>query len=152
MSKNRKSISQWLSDTFGNSHKAISEKLSAEEYSAFTAEAGALQPEQEEEGDGPAGDPDPQAATGQTSEPTLEQRIAALEASLTAEKQKGTGLQAKLDAAQKKLQQSEEQKAQLRQAVNPLGSKDAADVDAAEDQFLTAADQEARKAWTESQS
>jgi hypothetical protein len=147
MSKNRKSISQWLSDTFGSSHKAISEKLSAEEYSAFTLEAGALQPVQEEEDSHEDPDPSPAPAAGGHEELTLEQRFTALEASLTAEKQKGTQLQAKLTETESKLQAAVEQNAQLRQAVNPLGSKDAADVDASDEDFLTAADQEARRAW-----
>lgn len=152
MSKNRKSIGQWLSETFGSSHKAISEKLTAEEYSQFTAEAGALQPDQEDESNEPADEEkQPLKQDAGSGEPTLEQRVAALEASLTAEKQKGTDLQAKLDATQKKLQQSEEQKAKLRQAVNPLGAKDAVDTEDTDEPFLTAADQEARQAWKDSQ-
>lgn len=150
MSSNRKTIGQWLTEKFSGSHKAISEKLSAEEYSAFTAEAGALQPAQEEEGSEAADDEDPKPDAG-TGEITLEQRVAALEASLNAEKKKGTQLQAKLNETENKLQQAETQKAKLRQAVNPLGAKDAADADASDEPYLTAADQEARQAWKDRQ-
>lgn len=162
MSKPKTSIGDWLSRTFGSSYKTISEKLSAEEHDAFVKDAEKLQSDEsfdsaqddgdESDDDGDEStDPDPKSSEKGKGADTIEARLTALETSyaasqkaLKAEQKTNKTLNSKVTELEGKLKVSEEQKAKLRNAVNPLGDEDVTNTDA-EAAHLTKADIEARE-------
>lgn len=160
MSKPKRSVGQWLNDVFGGSHKSISESLSAEQYNQFVAEASKLQSADgsEEEESEDSEEEESETGEGKKAENVnLESRVQALETSLKANqaalkaetKAKNVALK-QLEETQGKLQQSEEQKKKLRDAVNPLGDEDITDSDS--QPHLTNADIEARKSYKKNRS
>ncbi|MCE6987489.1 hypothetical protein [Dyadobacter sp. CY323] len=156
MSKKTKSVTAWLSEKFGISHKAISESLSAEQYSQFVGEAekvaaddltgeGAEDSEAEKQLENKDADA--------TAIKALEGKVTNLEAQLTAantalegEKKAHESTSAKLVETEGKLTASEAQKEKLRQAVNPLSDEDLVNK-GSENNGLTQADIQAREAY-----
>lgn len=164
MSKPKTSIGDWLSRTFGSSYKTISEKLSAEEHDAFVKDAEKLQSDDDEGDDGDESDddgdestdPDPKSSEKGKGADTIEARLIALETSyaasqkaLKAEQKTNKTLNSKVTELEGKLKVSEEQKAKLRNAVNPLGEEDVTN-SAGEEEYLTQADIDARASFNRS--
>lgn len=160
MSKPKRTVGQWLNDVFGLSHKSISENLSTEQYNQFVAEASKLQSadDSEEEESEEESEEEQETGEGKKAEnASLESRVQALESSLKATqanlkaetKAKNNALK-QLEETQGKLQQSEDQKKKLRDAVNPLGDEDITNSES--QPHLTNADIEARKSYKQNRS
>lgn len=167
MNKPKFSVGKLLSKLFPQSHKAISEKLTTEEYNAFAAEAGVLEGDPEGEviaatvGTVTQTDPDPTSspaeaapsaeATGQPAGPEASEmtstdyqaRIQALESQMTQLTTDNETAQSQITDLQAQLQQKDEYITKLKASVNPLAESDASNGAGASD-GLTDTDRLAR--------
>ncbi|MGM9509549.1 hypothetical protein ACS5NO_17570 [Larkinella sp. GY13] len=169
MKKPTFSVGKLLSTLFPKSHKAISEKLSTEEYNAFAAEAGVLKgdPEGEviaatvetvtaDETDQEATSTPAEAApdeevTGESASPEAgemtstdyQARIQILENQVTQLTADKTAAQSRITDLQAQVQQKDEYITKLKASVNPLAESDASNGAGADD-GLTDTDRQAR--------
>lgn len=165
MSKPKKGIGAWLSDIFGDSHKAISENLSTEQYNQFVKSAEKLQPADSDETDDDDADEDDDDDDKQDADPKnkdpkntdFESRLKSLEdglklsqAALKSEKKTVKALTTKLTEAESKVTASEDKNKKLRQAINPLGDEDLANSES--QNGLTKVDIEARESYKKNRS
>lgn len=170
MSKPKKSVGEWLSGLLGASHKAVSENLTAEQYSQLVIDAGKFRASQEakedddeanetddeEDQDEESETPDPKNADSKNS--SFEARLSALENGLVtaknalkSEQKAHKATTTKLTETEGKLKLAEAQKGKLRQAVNPLGDEDITNQES-QDTGLTKVDIEARESWKKNRS
>ena len=157
MNKPKTTVGDWLKSVFGGSYQKISEALTAEEFSGFVNEAGALHPRSDTE------EPESKAQNAETTGEQLDTKTLKMadyealtkakadgEAKITLLEAEASKLKAELEQSQSKakaeLKQKDDYVAKLKASINPIGEEDLNTV-GAEAPILTKSDVEARKAW-----
>ncbi|WP_080239060.1 hypothetical protein [Spirosoma rigui] len=155
MSKSTNSIKTIIGKLFPKSEKAISEKLSTDDFNAFSADAEELQNRLDAQEEGNSAE--------QTDRQKAEAKVTELSDKLTAAESQVTDLSGKLktalaekqdladqkEAAESKITEKDDYITKLKASINPLGDDESNKADASDD-FQTDTDKAAIAAYNKS--